>query len=324
MTATSPRPARVLLAHDESSVVSSLPTLLGGVELGGTKCICLLGTGPEDIRAQRTLPTGRDPGATLSAIVATFEEWRSHHGPITALGIASFGPLELARSSPRYGYITTTPKSGWANTDVAGTLGRALAVPVKLDTDVNGAARAEARWGAARGLEDLAYVTVGTGIGVGLMVAGRPVLGFTHGELGHIRVVRLRGDRWGGACPFHGDCLEGLASGIAIEQRSGVSAASLAEDAPVWPFVAHALAQLLHVLVLASAPRRILLGGSVMLGQPHLFPKLRTELQRSLNHYVCASQLAEHIAQYVVPPGLGPLAGPLGALAVAADVFAKA
>ncbi|MGA3156597.1 MAG: ROK family protein [Steroidobacteraceae bacterium] len=296
--------------------------LLGGVELGGTKCICLLGTGPQDIRAQRSIPTGQDPGATLRAIVATFEGWRAHHGPIAALGIASFGPLELARSSAHYGYITTTPKSGWADTDVAGTLGRALQVPIGFDTDVNGAARAEARWGAAQGLEDLAYITVGTGIGVGLMVAGHPVLGFTHGELGHIRVARSSGDSWSGACSFHGDCLEGLASGTAIEMRTGVPAASLAADAPAWAFVTHALAQLLHVLVLATAPRRILMGGSVMLGQPHLFPRLRTELQRSLNHYVRAPQLAEHIAQYVVPPGLAEMAGPLGALAVAADVLA--
>jgi len=303
--------------------MSVAQALLGGVELGGTKCVCLLGTGPENILAQRTLPTGRDPGATLSAIAATFEAWRAQHGAMAALGIASFGPLELSPSAARYGYITTTPKSGWADTDVAGALGRALNVPVGFDTDVNGAARAEARWGAARGLADLAYVTVGTGIGVGVMVAGRPVLGFTHGELGHIRIARFPGDAWSGACPFHGDCLEGLASGTAIEQRTGASAASLAEQAPVWALVTHALAQLLHVLVLATAPRRILLGGSVMLGQPHLFPRLRTELQCSLNHYVRAPQLAENIAQYIVPPGLGALAGPLGALAVAADAHVR-
>jgi fructokinase len=309
--------------HDESAPVSFGQALLGGVELGGTKCVCLLGTGPEDIRAQRTLPTGQDPRATLAAIAATFAAWRAQYGPMAALGVASFGPLELSPSAAHYGYITTTPKSGWADTDVAGALGRALQVPVGFDTDVNGAARAEARWGAARGLEDLAYITVGTGIGVGVMVAGRPVLGFTHGELGHIRVARVPGDTWQGACPYHSDCLEGLASGPAIEQRTGAPAAMLAEDASEWALVTHALAQLLHVLVLATAPRRILMGGSVMLGQLHLFPKLRAQLQRSLNHYVRAPQLAEDIAQYVVPPGLAALAGPLGALAVAADVLAR-
>lgn len=294
--------------------------LLGGVELGGTKCICLIGTAPEDIRAQRTIPTGTDPGAALAEIAATFEAWRAQFGAIAALGVASFGPLQLSPGSAHYGYITTTPKPGWADTDVAGALGRALRVPVGFDTDVGGAALAEARWGAARGLGNLAYITVGTGIGVGLMVGGRPVLGFTHGELGHIRVARVQADSWSGSCPFHGDCLEGLASGSAIEKRTGAPAASLSEDAPAWTLVTHALAQLLHTLVLATAPHRILLGGSVMLGQRHLIPRLRRELQQSLNHYVRAPQLTEDISQYLVPAGLAEQAGPLGALALAADV----
>jgi fructokinase len=296
--------------------------LLGAVELGGTKCICLLGSGPKDIREQITIPTGQKPAVTLDAIVRTFEAWIAQHGPIAALGIASFGPLDLSPGSARYGYITTTPKSGWFETDVAGTLQRALKVPVGLDTDVNGAARAEARWGAAQGLGDLAYITVGTGIGVGLLSAGRPVQGFAHAELGHIRIARFPGDTWAGSCSFHGDCLEGLASGTAIERRTGMPPESLTEDAAVWGLVTHALAQLLHTLVLATAPRRILMGGSVMLGQPHLFSRLRTELQRSLNHYVRAPELSEHIAQYVVAPGLGAQAGPLGAFAVAVDALA--
>jgi fructokinase len=294
------------------------------VELGGTKCVCVLGSGPEDIREQITIPTGAEPAVTLSAIARTFEMWIARHGQIGALGIASFGPLELSPHAARYGFITTTPKSGWRDTDVTGTLQRALRVPVGLDTDVNGAARAEARWGAGQGLADLAYVTVGTGIGVGLISAGRPVRGFMHAELGHIRIARVPGDHWAGSCGFHGDCLEGLASGTAIELRTGIPAATLSEDSPVWELVVHALVQLLHTLVLATAPRRILMGGSVMLGQPHLFDQLRAGLQRSLNHYVRAPEVAEDIVRYIAPPGLNTQAGPLGALAVAIDALAGA
>src|SRR5579862_147813 len=292
--------------------------LYAGVELGGTKCVCILGTGPDDIRAQERLST-TEPLATLGAIEAVLDRWRGEHARIDALGIASFGPVELDRASPRWGFITSTPKPGWAQTDVARRIGRHLAVPVGFDTDVNGAALAEGRWGAARGLDDFAYVTVGTGIGVGLVVGSRTVVGFTHPELGHIRVARAPGDAWPGSCSFHGDCVEGLASGTAIEARLGLPAADLAPDHAVWDVVVHGLAQLLHTLVLATAPRRILLGGGVMDGQSHLFPRLRDALRHSLNRYVHADELDARIDDYVVPPGLGAMAGPLGALALAAD-----
>lgn len=296
--------------------------LLGGVEMGGTKCVCLIGTGHDDIHAQHFIPTGDDPAATLNRIEQTLRDWRGTHGPIAALGIASFGPLDLAPGSARYGFITSTTKPGWRNTDVARRLGRTAGVPVGFNTDVNGAALAEGRWGAARGLNDFAYVTVGTGIGVGLVVAGRPVSGLGHPELGHIRVVRHAGDHWPGACAFHGDCLEGLASGAALKLRLGTPAGSLASNDPVWELVVHALAQLLHTLVLATAPKRILLGGGVMHAQRHLFAPLRRELQRSLNHYVEAPELGEHIDEYIQPPGLGEMAGPLGSLALAQDALA--
>jgi fructokinase len=296
--------------------------LLGGVEMGGTKCVCLLGTDHDDIREQHSIPTGNDPATTLERIEETLRDWRGSYGPIAALGVASFGPLDLASKSASYGFITSTTKPGWRNTDVARRLARASGVPVGFNTDVNGAALAEGRWGAARGLSDFAYVTVGTGIGVGLVVAGRPVCGFGHAELGHIRVVRHTGDRWPGSCAFHGDCLEGLASGAAIEQRLGTPASSLAPNDPVWELVIHALAQLLHTLVLATAPQRILLGGGVMHAQRHLFEPLRRELQRSLNHYVEAPQLGARIAEYIRPPALGELAGPLGSLALAQDALA--
>jgi fructokinase len=260
----------------------------------------------------------------LRAIEAVFDGWRGQHGAPRALGIASFGPVDLRPDSRTWGYITSTSKAGWINTDVAGRLGRRLGVPVGFDTDVNGAALAEGRWGAGVGLTDFAYVTVGTGIGVGSIVRGKSVFGMNHTELGHIRVVRKKGDSFPGVCPYHGDCIEGLASGPAIEARVGRPASQLAPDDPAWEFVAHGLAQLLHTMVLTTAPQRIFLGGGVMGGQAHLFERIQQELKRSLNRYVEAAELDQGIAQFIVPPGLGTMAGPLGALALAADAEAGA
>jgi len=295
--------------------------LLGGVELGGTKCVCLIGTGPDDIRVQVSVPTGDDPQATLIRIEEILRDGISVHGPIRALGIASFGPLDLSRQSPMYGCITSTGKPGWRDTPVAAPLAQAFQVPVGFDTDVNGAALAEGRWGAAKGFSDYAYVTVGTGVGVGLVVNGRLAHGFGHPELGHIRIARKRGDNWQGACAFHGDCVEGLASGIAIAARAGVPADQLPADSPIWTLVAHALAQLLHNLVLATAPRRILIGGGVVHERPQLLEQLRGLLTASLQGYLDLDELTGGVDRYVVPPGLGTLAGPLGALALAADAI---
>jgi fructokinase len=298
--------------------VTSATKLLAGVELGGTKCVCILGTGPDDVRVVERLPTGNEPQDTLREIETVFDRWRQQHGPPRSLGIASFGPVDLRAGSPTFGFITSTSKLPWRNTDVAQRLGSKLGVPVVFDTDVNGAALAEGRWGAGAGLSDYAYVTVGTGIGVGSIVRGRSVFGMNHTELGHIRVVRKPGDTFAGVCPFHGDCIEGLASGPAIEARAGKPAAALAPDDPAWDFVVHGLAQLLHTIVLTTAPQRIFLGGGVM-AQRHLFERIQQELKRSLNGYVEAPELAQGISQYVVPPGLGAMAGPLGALALAAE-----
>ena len=292
--------------------------LLAGVELGGTKCVCILGTGPEDVRAVERLPTG-EREETLRQIDAVLDRWRSQYGAPRALGIASFGPVDLRAKSPTYGFITSTTKAGWRNTDVALRLGRRIGAPLGFDTDVNGAALAEGRWGAAKGLDDFAYVTVGTGIGVGTIVRGRSVFGMNHTELGHIRVARKPGDKFPGVCPFHGDCIEGLASGPAIEARAGRPASQLPPDHSAWDFVAHGLGQLMHTMVLTTAPSRIFLGGGVMSGQTHLFERIQQELKRSLNRYVEAPELEQGLAQFLVPPGLGAMAGPLGALALAAD-----
>jgi fructokinase len=298
--------------------------LLGGVELGGTKCICSIGTAPADVRAQISVPTGSEPHHTLHRIVDQMNAWQAIHGPIAALGIASFGPLDLSMRSTTYGFITSTSKPGWRFVDVAGPLRRAFNVPTSFDTDVNGAALAEGRWGAARELDDFAYLTVGTGVGVGLVVNGRLVYGFGHPELGHARLARLAGDDWQGACPLHRDCVEGLASGSAIAARAGIPAEQVPAGSPVWESVAHTLAQLLHTIVLATAPRRIILGGGVADSRPELLARVRTLLLQGLNGYVALEQIVGPVAQYIVPPGLGAMAGPLGALALAMDAHRSA
>lgn len=284
------------------------PPLIAGVELGGTKCNLILATGPEDVHEEVRVPT-TTPAETLTAIAGVLARWRGYD----ALGIASFGPVSIDRRAPDYGFITATTKPGWSNTDVAQYLAGLADVPTGFNSDVAGAALGEGRWGAAQDVGDHAYITVGTGIGVGLVLANAPVEGLTHAELGHIRPVRLRGDDWPGSCSFHGDCAEGLASGSAIRARTGVGADQLADDDPVWDGVAHVLAQIIHTLVLTGIPRRVVMGGGVMTGIPHLFPRIRRRLLESLGGYG-ATGLIEPVEQFVVPAALGNRAGPLGAI----------
>src|SRR5579864_2436407 len=199
--------------------------LYAGVELGGTKCVAILAGSPDDIVAREVIAT-TSPEETLTAIERRLLDWQNIHH-FDALGIASFGPIDVDPCSPTYGHMLATPKPGWAGADIAGRLQSAIGVAAPFDTDVNGAALAEMRWGAGQGFEDFAYITVGTGVGVGLIVRGRPTRGFGHCELGHIRVARLPGDDWKGSCPFHGDCVEGLASGSALKARFGDELISL-------------------------------------------------------------------------------------------------
>lgn len=292
--------------------------LVAGIELGGTKVVCILARGPDAIEARVTIPT-TSPAETLAAVEAVVDGWSG----FAALGIASFGPIAIDRHAHDHGYITSTPKPGWSGTDVAGRLARRFGVPTGFHTDVVGAALAEARWGAARGLADIAYVTVGTGIGVGVIAGGRPVDGLTHAELGHIRPVRRAQDDWIGVCPFHGACLEGLASGPAITARAGTPGADLSADDPVWDGVAHALGQLLHTLVLTGVPRRVVMGGGVMVGSSHLFPRVRAAMTASLGGYVALPEVSL-VDSYVVPPALGGNAGPLGAVVLGAQSLDEA
>ena len=297
--------------------------LIAAVELGGTKCVCLLGSGPDAIVDRRRIPTGA-PDETLAAIEAVLDRWQAGSRPFAALGIASFGPADVDPRSKTWGGILATTKPGWEGTDVAGRLRRRYAVATGFDTDVNGAALAEGRWGAARGLLDFAYITVGTGIGVGLITGGRTIGGFSHAEAGHLRIGRVPGDDWPGACAFHGDCVEGLASGPAIGARAGIRGDRIPADSPIWEPVAHTLAQLLHTMLLATAPQRIMMGGGVMEHRPELLTQVRAAFVRSLNGYLDLQDLTGNVDDYVVQPGLGPMAGPLGALALAADAHATA
>ena len=288
---------------------------LGAVEVGGTKILCLVGSDPDHIVAQTRIPTGK-PAETLAQVLAFFQREVSSGGPLAAIGIASFGPLELRRSHPQYGFITSSPKPGWKYVDMIGPFRRALAVPVGFDTDVNAAALGEGRWGAARGLDTFGYLTVGTGIGAGAVVEGRLIHGLGHPEMGHLSVPRQPGDHFAGHCPFHGTCWEGMASGAAIAARWGSPAEQLGGDklrAAVQLEAAY-LAAGLRNIVYAIAPQRIMIGGSVA-RLPGLFPLVRANLREALAGY---PGLGEHAAgDFITPPALGPLAGPAGALILA-------
>lgn len=296
--------------------------LVAGVELGGTKCVCVLGSGPDHIVAEQRLPT-TTPSETLGAIEQVLDGWRRDHG-FAALGLACFGPIDIDPASPIYGSITATPKPGWRNTDVARRMRDRFVVPTGFDTDVSGAALAEGRWGGAGELDSFCYVTVGTGVGVGVISSGRPVRGLGHAEAGHLRVARAEGDTWPGSCVYHGDCVEGLASGFAIEQRIGRRGETIAPDDPVWRLVAHALAGMCHNLALTVVPQRILIGGSVGTGQAQLLPMVREALIASLAGYAQADRIAAEIDRFIVEPGLGNQAGPMGAIALALDALAAA
>lgn len=288
---------------------------VAGLELGGTKCVATLSNDRGQVLDQTTVPT-TTPDVTLPALSAILARW-ADEAPFAALGIGSFGPVGLTPGADDFGFITATAKPGWRDTDVLGRLSGPHNVPCRFDTDVNAAALAERHWGAAQGLDDFAYVTVGTGVGVGLIVNGAPTRGLGHCELGHIRVARMAGDTWSGYCPYHGDCVEGLAAGPAIKARLGDrSVDALGGDDPLWTGVAHALAQMCHTMLLTTGPRRILIGGGVANGQPHLRAMIETMVRESVAGYMPLPD-----TPFILPPALGDQAGPLGPIALALDAL---
>lgn len=292
---------------------------VGGIEAGGTKFVCAVGTGPEDVRAEARFPT-TTPEETIGRVVAFFREQEARYGRPAAIGIGSFGPLDPNHASPTYGYITSTPKPYWANADVVGPIHRALGVPVGFDTDVNIAGLGEWRWGAGQGYGTILYLTVGTGVGGGVLVDGRPLHGLLHPEMGHIPLPHdWAADPYKGHCPYHGDCLEGMAAGPAIGQRWGRPAVELPADHPAWELEAHYLALALQGFICTLSPERIILGGGVM-EQPQLFPLVRRKVREYLNGYVQSPAILQDDAGYIVPPGLGNRAGVLGAFAQAQQI----
>lgn len=288
--------------------------LFGGIEAGGTKFVCAVGTGPEDLHDEIRFPT-TTPDETIARVVDFFERVAAEQ-PLAAAGIASFGPIDPNPDSPTFGYLTTTPKPGWKNIDLVGPVEQSLGIPIGFDTDVNGAALAEGRWGAAQGLDTFVYLTIGTGIGGGAMVGGRPLHGLLHPEMGHLLISRRDDDGFEGTCPYHGACFEGLAAGPAIEQRWGSRAERLPEDHPAWELEAHYLGLGIANLVCALSPQRVILGGGVM-SQRHLFPVVRRKVRALLGGYVQVAAITDDDDTYIVPPGLEHRSGILGALALA-------
>jgi fructokinase len=284
------------------------------VETGGTWTVCAVGTGPEDVRELTEFRTA-GPDETLSKAVAYFRD-----SGVEAIGIGSFGPVDADPDSPTWGSVTTTPKPGWSHTPVAGVLRDALGVPVAFDLDVAAAAVGEHRWGAGRAVGSLCYLTVGTGIGAGLLIDGRPVRGLVHPEAGHIRVPVL--DSFAGVCPVHGNCWEGLANGPAIAERWNASPDELPDDHPAWPLEAEYLALGILSIVLVASPERMVLGGGVM-QQESLLAQVRRRLSALNAGYLSTPMLGEDVDRYVVAPELGDRAGVLGAIALAQDLLSE-
>jgi fructokinase len=284
--------------------------MLGAIEAGGTKFVCAVGTKDGELIERIQIDT-ETPEITMPKVIDFFKKH-----PIGALGIGSFGPIDIEKSSDTYGNITSTPKPGWTNYPFVETMKTALDVPIEFNTDVNAAALGELEHGAAKGLDSCLYITVGTGIGAGAVVQGKLLQGLSHPEMGHILVRRHPDDKYKGFCPYHGDCAEGMAAGPAIEGRWGEKGIALADRQEVWELEAYYLAQALMQYILIVSPKRIIMGGGVM-KQSKIFSLIHKQVQELLNGYVAVPQITEQIDKYIVPPALGDDAGITGALMLA-------
>jgi fructokinase len=295
---------------------SSHPPFYAGIEAGGTKFNCAIGTQNGRILAETRFPT-TSPDETLGLTVEFLKEQAKALGSSASIGVASFGPLDPRPDSAKYGTILPTPKSGWTDTNMVGMLRSAFDVPVGFDTDVNGAALGEWRWGAAKGLNTFIYITIGTGIGGGGLVNGELMHGLLHPEMGHIPLPHDSDrDPFKGVCPFHGDCFEGLASGPALEARWGREPEALPPDHPAWDLEAGYIALALSSFVCTLSPQRIILGGGVM-QQSQLLPLIRQKTAEALHGYIQSPEILEGIDEYILAPALGDKAGVLGALVLA-------
>lgn len=280
---------------------------IGGIEAGGTKMICAIGNENGEIFKKVSIPT-QTPELTIPKLIEFFEP-----EGIEALGIACFGPIDLNRASASYGSITSTPKLAWSNYNIVKAFKDALNVPVGFDTDVNGAALGEATWGAAKNCNVSIYITIGTGVGVGVCIDGKPLHGLIHPEAGHILINRHKDDLYKGSCPYHPNCLEGLASGPAIEGRWGKKGNELVEQNYVWEMEAYYIAQAVTDYILTLSPNKVVLWGGVM-HQPQLFPLVRKNVLANLNGYLKSDAILKDIDNYIIPPALGDNPGIMGAL----------
>ncbi len=300
-----------------------MPTkkLYGGIEAGGTKFVCVVASGPDQIVDEIRFKT-TTPSETLGRAIQFFQPFVTQ-GQVSAIGVGAFGPLDLNPESPTYGFITSTPKPGWGNTDVLGTLRQALQAKIAFDMDVNAAALGEYLWGASKGYDPSLYLTIGTGIGGGYIVNGRPLIGLLNLEMGHVRIPHDRArDPFPGNCPFHGDCFEGLASGPAIEKRLGLAGAVVPEGDAFWDIEVEYIALALMNYIVTLSPKRIILGGGVM-QREFLFPRVRRRVRELLHGYVASKAILENIDSYIQPPGLGNQSGSLGAIALAMQLDEK-
>lgn len=286
--------------------------LYGGIEAGGTKMVCAIGNEQGKILDRVTIKT-RSPKETIPELISYFKKYE-----IAGLGIGCFGPIDLNKDSDTYGFITKTPKIEWADFDMVGTFQRALQVPVGFDTDVNAAVLGEVRYGSAKGLDSAIYITIGTGVGVGVYLNNGLVHGLVHPEGGHILLKRHKTDSYGGKCPFHKNCLEGLASGPAIMARWGKSGDELSENNEVWELEAYYIGQAITNYILCYSPKKVILWGGVM-HQTKLFDMVRDQVKKLLNGYVQNQMLLNKIDSYIVAPGLGDDPGIQGAIRLAVD-----
>ncbi|WP_313182635.1 ROK family protein [Lacrimispora sp.] len=283
--------------------------LFGALEAGGTKMVLAVGNENGEILEQVSIPT-ETPAITIPNIIAYFKDKN-----IEALGIGSFGPIDLDRNSSTYGYITSTPKLAWANFDLVGAIKKELQIPIGFDTDVNASALGEATWGSTKGLKSCIYITIGTGVGVGVYQNGQLLHGMLHPEAGHILLSKHPEDSFTGSCPYHQNCFEGLAAGPAIEKRWSKKAIELKDEQKVWELEAYYIAQALANYILTLSPHRIVLGGGVM-HQEQLFPMIRTKVKEFLNGYVCTEQM-NHLEHYIVPAALHDDQGIMGCIQLA-------
>jgi len=288
---------------------------LGALEAGGTKMVCAIGNEKGEIFERISIPT-ETPDITMPKIVEYFQG-----KGIEALGIGCFGPIDLNRDSETYGYITTTPKLAWSNYNIVGVLKDALRIPVGFDTDVNGSMLGEATWGCAQGLECSMYITIGTGIGAGIIANGKLLHGMLHPEAGHLLMRRHPDDTYEGKCPYHKTCLEGMAAGPAIEDRWGKKGVELADRKEVWEMEAYYIAQALVDYIMVLSPQKIILGGGVM-HQEHMMPLVLKELKEQLGGYIQTKEI-ENLAEYIVLPSLDDNQGIMGALKLALDEFER-